>query len=1101
MVASSPPVAAPDRLPPTVVEAPDVAAVPAVGPRLSAAEAATLPAKLQWTLIGWFRASGDLETAAALLDGIEARSGETGQLLEERARLALAAGRGEEAVGLMAQRVERAPSASARAGLARFHLELGDVATAAAISADLCRDHPDLATVAALTADVARAAGDLVTARAYHEGILEERPEQVGALLALARLALLGGDQGRAAALLDRALAATAEATAATPAQLFAAAAVADFCERPTQAGLLRVHAARLEAGRAAALARTVDEALGRSAEEGWWREEAVSPAPPSLPRPMPVPAAAPVLMPVSKPSTPRPTPAPSAPVPPPSAVTALADVAVDPRVLARLKEDFGFDGLRPGQAMVIANVLAGKDTLAIMPTGAGKSLTFQLPALLLEGTTLVISPLIALMKDQVESLPAAVRERTALVNSTLSPDEQRRVLDRLADGAYKLVYAAPERLRQHAFVRALRETGVSLVVVDEAHCISMWGHDFRPDYLAIPTCLPELGDPPLLAITATATPRMADAIAGGFGRELARVRTSVFRSNLFYEAHRVANREEKVAKTVAVCREERGNGIVYVSSRKDTESIAAVLRDRGVGAVPYHAGLDPETRARNQERFMRGQVRVVVATVAFGMGVDKADVRFIVHLTPPRSLEAYAQESGRAGRDGEPARCVLLVAPSDQASMNRFARRDELDIDAVRRVYAGVKRAATGRWAIVDPTALLPPPAFDGDGDDDPDPRIALGLLAQADLVRRHPDAPVSFALRLGEAPSETDEPADDDPAWRRFAAWAGLEAGGGGGATVRTAEACEALDLSPVELARLLNRRPDLLVREGPRLVCLELLPVGGDAGHRLKQNLAQSAEEARQRIAQVMAYAAGGRCRHVLLANHLGERLEPCGTACDVCAGTVTAAPARGVARSSSGGGSASRGALTAADALAVIEAVKTLPFSMGKTGLTKLLVGSVESRVRADRSASFAALEGVPKGKVDALIDRLVEDGFLHRDQNHEFKLVTVTERGGTATVEDLGAYAAPGRSTAVASLPDDVDLDPDGVALLERLHAWRRERAVRDAVPPYVVAHNATLQAIAAARPGSASRLAEVKGFGPARVEKYGDEILALVDET
>ena len=368
----------------------------------------------------------------------------------------------------------------------------------------------------------------------------------------------------------------------------------------------------------------------------------------------------------------------------------------------------FGHDGFLPGQTAVINRVLAGTDTLAILPTGAGKSLTFQLPSLLLPGTTLVLSPLIALMKDQVESLPPALRERTVLVNSTLTPAEQQRAMDEIAAGSYKLVYAAPERLRQHGFLRALRQAGVSLVVVDEAHCISLWGHDFRPDYLSIPAALPELGDPPLLAMTATASPETASSLSAAFRRDLDVVRTSSFRPNLFYAAERLGSKEEKARRVVALCRELRGQGIVYVSSRRDAENLAGVLGDNGVRAVPYHAGLEPRLRAANQDRFMRGDARVVVATVAFGMGVDKPDVRFIIHFSPSTSLEAYAQESGRAGRDGNPSRCVLLYTSSDRATQTRLARRDAMDLATLRQVYAGIKRHAAGSWAIFDPSRIV---------------------------------------------------------------------------------------------------------------------------------------------------------------------------------------------------------------------------------------------------------------------------------------------------------------------------------------------------------------------------------------------------------
>ena len=340
-------------------------------------------------------------------------------------------------------------------------------------------------------------------------------------------------------------------------------------------------------------------------------------------------------------------------------------------------------------------------------------------------------------MKDQVESLPPALRERTVLVNSTLTPAEQQRAMDEIAAGSYKLVYAAPERLRQHGFLRALRQAGVSLVVVDEAHCISLWGHDFRPDYLSIPAALPELGDPPLLAMTATASVETASSLSSAFRRDLDVVRTSAFRPNLFYAAERLGSKEEKARRVVALCRELRGQGIVYVSSRRDAENLAGVLGDNGVRAVPYHAGLEPRLRAANQDRFMRGDARVVVATVAFGMGVDKPDVRFIIHFSPSTSLEAYAQESGRAGRDGKPSRCVLLYTSSDRATQTRLARRDAMDLATLRQVYAGIKRHAAGSWAIFDPSRIVLGGEPGDDPDDAPDPRIGIGLLVEGGLAR----------------------------------------------------------------------------------------------------------------------------------------------------------------------------------------------------------------------------------------------------------------------------------------------------------------------------------------------------------------------------
>jgi ATP-dependent DNA helicase RecQ len=1047
-------------------------------------DVAVLPARLQWRLAAYYRATDAFDLAARVLAAVERRSGESMQLLEERARLAFAMGRRDDACRLLEERVRSAPSPTARVALARFHLETGRLDLAERLSEELARENPDLVSVATLAADVARATGDNETARSYYLGAVDARPDNASALLSLARLAVDEGDAEAAAAFLRRALSAAADK--ATASQCTIAAEIAAALDRAEQAEELRARAAAIERARTEAFVAEIVAALPEPADQH--AGEQPLPSPPSPPT----------------------TPSDAAPdepaEPAPAAVAwnaAEPTVELDPRVIETLRRDFGHQALRPGQAAVIAKVMANRDTLAVMPTGAGKSLTFQLPAMLRDGTTLVISPLIALMKDQVESLPAAVRERTALINSTLSPEEFRARLIDLRDGKLKLVYVAPERLRDHAFLRALRTAGTSLVVIDEAHCISMWGHDFRPDYLFIPKALPELGGPTVLAITATATPAMATQIATGLGRDLEKLRISIFRPNLFYEVHELANREKKIAKVIEVCRQEQGAGIVYVGSRKDAESIAALLYDNQVGAIPYHAGLSPEVRAKNQDQFMRGEVRVVVATVAFGMGVDKANVRFIVHLSPPASLEAYAQESGRAGRDGQRARCVLLASPTDEGNLKRLARRDEIDIEALRRVYATIKRAASGDWAIVGRDALLPPAA--AEQEEVIDPRIALGVLDQAGLVVRHPDAPATYELRW-RTPSldgtEVDLDAAEEAAWERVLDWLGPEARMRTSLVVRTADVCAATGLTPVELDRLLGGRPELFVREGSRGICLHLRPVDGTATVTLTKILNRAKNDAERRIRQVMAYVRASRCRHVAIAAHLGEHLEPCRTSCDICAATDRRADR--TAAQSAPRANSPRTTIGPEDALAVLRGVRTLPFPMGRPGLAKLLTGSVESRVRADRSPAFGALDALTRSKVEGLIDRLVAEGFLDRDLDHEFKIITLTEKGADATLADLAAFAAPakpaasGRTTTALPPVDDADLSAADQVLLDRLTAWRREKASAEAVPPYVIAHNSMLRNLALTRPTTAAMLAAVPGFGPARVGKYGAELLRLI---
>src|SRR5437879_7240193 len=317
------------------------------------------------------------------------------------------------------------------------------------------------------------------------------------------------------------------------------------------------------------------------------------------------------------------------------------------------------------------------------MPTGAGKSLTFQIPARILRGTVLVVSPLISLMKDQVDAL-ARNGFRATVVNSTLDPETRRERLRRVRDGDYELVYVAPEGLE--GFLRTfLADVRVSLVVVDEAHCISEWGHDFRPAYRRLRGLKHELGGVPILALTATATRR----VAGDIIRQLGMVKPdgfkgSFFRPNLMVTAHKKGDGRGSRKDLLAYVRRRAGeSGIIYALTRKNVESLAEFLRAAGVRAVPYHAGLEDAVRVRHQDAFARDEADVVVATIAFGMGIDKSNVRYVIHREMPRSIEGYYQEIGRAGRDGLPADCLLLYSWADVVSHERF--QDGIQDEPVR--------------------------------------------------------------------------------------------------------------------------------------------------------------------------------------------------------------------------------------------------------------------------------------------------------------------------------------------------------------------------------------------------------------------------------
>ncbi len=335
------------------------------------------------------------------------------------------------------------------------------------------------------------------------------------------------------------------------------------------------------------------------------------------------------------------------------------------------LKEIFGYSQFRGNQERVIKNLLNGKNTFVIMPTGAGKSLCYQLPAMIRDGLAIVISPLIALMKNQVDQMNAyGVNAR--FLNSTLSKGEITRLKKECVNGNVKLLYVAPESLNKEETIDFLKKVNVSFVAIDEAHCISEWGHDFRPEYRRIKSMIQNLGDMPVIALTATATPKVQLDIQKNLQMEDADVFMSSFnRKNLFYE---VRPKKETKKQLIKFLKEHKGkSGIIYCLSRKKVEEIAELLNVNGFKAAPYHAGLDPDVRIKNQDDFLNEETDIIVATIAFGMGIDKPDVRFVVHYDVPKSLEGYYQETGRAGRDGLEGVCLMFYSHNDLNKLEKF--------------------------------------------------------------------------------------------------------------------------------------------------------------------------------------------------------------------------------------------------------------------------------------------------------------------------------------------------------------------------------------------------------------------------------------------
>jgi RecQ family ATP-dependent DNA helicase len=633
----------------------------------------------------------------------------------------------------------------------------------------------------------------------------------------------------------------------------------------------------------------------------------------------------------------------------------------------------------------VVRAAVDGRDTLALMPTGSGKSLTYQLAAMLRPEPTLVLSPLIALMKDQVDKLPPTIAATATFVNSSLSAEESASRLAGVAEGRTRLVYAAPERLRQARFVGMLAEVGIGLVVVDEVHCVSMWGHDFRPDYLFIRRGLAELGEPSLLGMTATATPAMAREIGDALGRRFEVVHTSVMRPNLRYDVEEVANAEDRLAILVERLRALRGgSAIVYARSRRSTEEIARVLRGHGFRAEHYHAGLEAEERTRVQDDFVSGRAQAVVATTAFGMGIDKPDVRLVCLVNYPSSLEEYVQMVGRAGRDGAPSQTLLLASPSDATALRRFAVSDAPAASELRDVYR-VLRASGGT---VDPdelAAVVP----------ERDPRVLVGMLQQAELVTRGFDEGRRMRIDLPTAPD---------------------------------------------------------------------------DAGARVQALLERATLVAESRADRVIAFAEMRVCRHEQVASHFGEDFHgPCGS-CDVCAPLAA----------SWAGASSPPPPLPEDAGEAIVEAVASLRWPLGRRSLVATLRGSLKAPPSARRSLAYRLLAAATEADVRRWVQLLEHAGAL---------VETTTEDGFRV----LRADPTAPRPTIRTAAPTDVDED-----VVERLRHWRLERSQEDAVPAYVVLHDATLRELAALRPRTRGELAGVKGLGPVKLERYGDDILAIL---
>ncbi len=675
----------------------------------------------------------------------------------------------------------------------------------------------------------------------------------------------------------------------------------------------------------------------------------------------------------------------------------------------AVLASRFGYDAFRPGQEAVVSALLSGRDVLAVMPTGAGKSVCYQVPAVVMEGMALVVSPLVSLMADQVRAVQEA-GIRGAYLNSTLAPGQQAEVLRRAAEGAYDLMYVAPERLADPRFAEFARTARLALIAVDEAHCVSQWGQDFRPSYLSIGQFIAELPvRPPVAALTATATDLVRRDIVRLLGlRDAACTVTGFDRPNLRFAVER-REPKQKLACLDAFIDERRAeSGIVYCAKRATVEEVCDHLRERGIAATRYHAGLTAEERERNQRAFVNDTAPVMVATNAFGMGIDKSNVSYVVHYNMPGSVEAYYQEAGRAGRDGSPAECLLLWCDGDIAT-GRFFIEQESTHEGLTAEEAEVVRASRRRML-----------------------ESMVGYCYTTGCLR-------AYILRyFGEGGH--DEALPSQGGATEVAPYGGA---GAGGANLLDGAACA----------------PDS--RDG-HAACDPTLRRGGSwSALPTEENSASSSAK---------------RC-------------------CSNCDGEFEAVD-------------------VTAEARAIMRCVQALRGRFAKTTEVDVLRGADTENLRQWGLVNLPVYgtSEARRALLMEVVELLAADGYLAITEG-KFPLVGFGPRYREAAEPDFalrikqtpkvrkGSAAKPPK----AARPGAADLTEADVELFERLRALRLRLAQEAAVPPYVIFHDATLAAMAAARPVTEEELLVLPGIGEKKLATYGkaflEEIMAAPSES
>ncbi|MCH7760529.1 RecQ family ATP-dependent DNA helicase [candidate division TA06 bacterium] len=780
--------------------------------------------------------------------------------------------------------------------------------------------------------------------------------------------------------------------------------------------------------------------------------------------------------------------------------------------LLQKLKDHFGFSSFRPGQEEVISTILEGKDVLAVMPTGSGKSLCYQLSSLLLDGTTLVISPLIALMKDQVDAIQGVNLLKATFINSSISSVEQESRIRGLIQGEFKMVYTAPERFRSRPFLEAISKAKISLFVIDEAHCISQWGHDFRPDYLALKNSFPLLNHPRVLALTATAPPKIQRDIKTQLNLEKAEtILTGFNRPNLYFEVFYTFDERSKLRELKKRLERSKGVGIVYTGTRREAEEVAQFLIEVvGIPAGYYHAGLESEERETIQDSFMKEEIQVVCATIAFGLGIDKPNIRFVIHYNLPSSLENYYQETGRAGRDGLNAECILFYSPEDRAFQQWLIENKSITPEEIKRVYQALVQRNQG-----EEFKILSEEIEEMTGLRETKVRVSIQELERLGILVRLPDRAQMFSIRFLKPSLQADSlPLDVKYLAQqkrtkverlnrviRYAEFNGcrrkfiLSYFGDHlpSQNQRCCDNCEtrdmkvsATDWKEGETVNLTRRILEIFDQsEWPLQREKILRSLVGKRQEKIKTSSLFSRkgidrilnELIEKRLLKEIGWGRSAVIR--LTSKGKSSLIEEKSIERDSRFG-------QGISKEQDG---------TSQVVHQVLESIDTLRWPVGKIKIIQVLRGSKAKWItesRFDRGKSYGVLSQYSQEQVEKILNQLWGKKLL-KSTERELPVLTLTPLGKRIFREKIPvAISLPFEKTT--KLADSLE-----EKLFEELKEIRFEIAKEKGVPAFMIFHDQTLREIAHHKPKSLPELEEVQGIGKAKVEQFGTKVIESVN--